>query len=51
MVGLSFDRIIVIENGHIIEDGSPRELRERGGTFDRMWRLQSEGLILEKADL
>ncbi|MDR6821064.1 ATP-binding cassette subfamily B protein [Neorhizobium sp. 2083] len=45
----SFDRIIVIDNGRIIEDGSPRELRERGGAFERMWRLQSEGLALEDA--
>jgi ATP-binding cassette subfamily B protein len=43
----SFDRIIVIDNGQIVEDGSPKELRERGGAFDRMWRLQSEGLALE----
>jgi ATP-binding cassette subfamily B protein len=41
----SFDRIIVIDKGHVVEDGSPRELRQRQGTFDRMWRLQSEGLM------
>jgi ATP-binding cassette subfamily B protein len=43
----NFDRIIVIDNGQVVEDGSPRELRERGGAFDRMWRLQSEGLSME----
>jgi ATP-binding cassette subfamily B protein len=43
----SFDRIIVIDNGQVVEDGSPRDLRERGGAFDRMWRLQSEGLAVE----
>ena len=43
----SFDRIIVIDNGQVVEDGAPRELRDRGGAFDRMWRLQSEGLAVE----
>jgi ATP-binding cassette subfamily B protein len=40
----SFDRIIVIDGGRIIEEGTLRELREYGGVFDKMWRLQSEGL-------
>jgi ATP-binding cassette subfamily B protein len=40
----SFDRIIVIDGGRIIEEGTLRELREYGGVSDKMWRLQSEGL-------
>jgi ATP-binding cassette subfamily B protein len=47
---VSFDRIIVIDNGRIVEDGSPRDLRERRGAFDRIWRLQSEGLASQNAD-
>lgn len=43
----AFDRIIVLNKGHIVEDGSIGELRRRGGLFDRMWKLQSEGMILE----
>jgi ATP-binding cassette subfamily B protein len=46
----SFDRIIVIDKGQVVEDGSPRELRQRRGTFDRMWRLQSEGLAAPVED-
>lgn len=45
----AFDRVIVIDGGRIVEDGPPSNLRERGGAFDRMWRLQSEGLALEAA--
>ena len=45
---VSFDRIVVIENGRIIEDGSPVELRRRGGVFDRLWRLQADGLTMEE---
>jgi len=44
-----FDRILVVEDGRIVEDGSPAELRRAGGAFDRMWRLQAEGLAGEEA--
>jgi ATP-binding cassette subfamily B protein len=43
----SFDRIIVLANGRIVEDGHPTELRQRRGVFDRMWRMQAEGLDVE----
>ncbi|MGE6662679.1 ABC transporter ATP-binding protein [Pseudomonas sp. NPDC077408] len=39
----SFDRIIVLRNGLIIEDGAPMELRSRGGAFEALWRMQAEG--------
>jgi ATP-binding cassette subfamily B protein len=41
----NFDRIIVIDHGQIIEDGTMLELRRRGGVFDRMWRAQLDGLV------
>ena len=39
-----FDRVVVLERGRVVEDGHPGELRRRGGAFDRLWRLQAEGL-------
>ncbi len=39
----SFDRIIVLRDGRIVEDGPPQELRSRGGEFDALWRMQAEG--------
>lgn len=39
-----FDRILVVDDGRIVEDGTVEDLRRRGGLFDRMWRLQAEGL-------
>ncbi|MFG3693447.1 ABC transporter ATP-binding protein [Stutzerimonas stutzeri] len=39
----SFDRIIVLRDGRIVEDGPPHELRSRGGEFDALWRMQAEG--------
>jgi ATP-binding cassette subfamily B protein len=43
----SFDRIVVLINGRVVEDGHPAELRRRGGVFDHMWRMQAEGLDLD----
>ena len=36
------DRIVVLENGHVAEQGTPAELMERGGLYRRMVELQSE---------
>jgi ATP-binding cassette subfamily B protein len=40
----AFDRILVVSGGRIVEDGRAADLRRQGGLFDRMWRLQAEGL-------
>lgn len=45
-----FDRIIVLMDGEIVEDGSPAELRRRGGVFDTLWRMQAEGLAIEAVE-
>ena len=36
------DHIVVLENGHVAEQGTPAELMERGGIYRRMVELQSE---------
>jgi len=36
------DHIVVLENGHVVEQGTPAELMERGGLYRRMVELQSE---------
>ncbi len=45
----AFDRIIVVQGGQIVEDGTATELRQRGGLFETMWRLQAEGLSVDEA--
>lgn len=42
-----FDRIVVLRNGRLVEDGSPAQLRASGGVFAAMWKLQSEGMETE----
>ena len=39
----NFDRIVVLRDGRIVEDGPPHELRRNGGEFDALWRMQAEG--------
>jgi ATP-binding cassette subfamily B protein len=41
----NFDRIVVLSEGRIVEDGHPAVLRRRGGVFDGMWRLQADSLM------
>jgi ATP-binding cassette subfamily B protein len=37
-----FERIIVLVDGRVHEDGTLDELRGAGGLFERMWRLQTQ---------
>ncbi len=39
------DRIIVLNEGRVVEDGSMQELLARDGLFRRLWQLQSHGFI------
>lgn len=41
------DRIIVLENGSIIEDGTHSELLKVNGTYAKLWSHQSGGFIEE----
>ncbi len=44
------DRIIVMEAGRIVEDGSHDGLLARGGLYARYWQRQSGGFISPKGD-
>ncbi len=41
------DRIIVLENGKIVEEGSHKELIRQNGAYADLWRHQSGGFLEE----
>jgi ATP-binding cassette subfamily B protein len=41
------DRIIVLEGGKIIEDGTHEQLKDAGGVYQRLWHHQAGGFMLE----
>ena len=44
------DRIVVLDKGQIVEDGSHSQLLERRGLYYRLWQRQSDGLLSETDD-
>lgn len=41
------DRIVVLENGSIIEDGTHSTLKNSGGVYERLWNHQAGGFVGE----
>ena len=41
----AMDRLIVMEKGHIVEQGSHQQLLAKNGLYARLWRRQSGGFL------
>jgi ATP-binding cassette subfamily B multidrug efflux pump len=42
------DRIVVLDNGKIVESGTHAALLRRGGEYARLWKMQSGGFLQEE---
>lgn len=45
----AMDRLVVMEEGRIIEEGSHAELLKRGGLYSQLWLRQSGGFLAREA--
>src|SRR5690606_9599144 len=41
----AMDRLVILDHGHIVEEGSHEELLARGGHYARLWVRQSGGFL------
>ncbi len=43
----AMDRLVIMDQGVIVEQGTHRELLDRGGLYATLWQRQSGGFLLE----
>ena len=46
----AMDRLVVLDHGHIVEQGDHRSLLAHGGLYARLWAHQSGGFLGEEVD-
>ena len=46
----ALDRLIVLDQGRIVEEGDHRTLIARGGLYARLWAHQSGGYLGEESE-
>ena len=47
----AMDRLVIMDKGVIVEEGSHRALLDKGGLYASLWQRQSGGFLLEDEDL
>ncbi len=47
----AMDRLVIMDKGAVVEEGTHRELLDKGGLYAALWQRQSGGFLLEDEDL
>jgi ATP-binding cassette subfamily B protein len=47
---LYMDRILVFDQGSIVEDGSHEQLLEKGGMYKKLWEAQIGGFLIDNGE-
>lgn len=47
----AMDRLIVMNEGHIVEEGTHQQLLQRGGIYAKLWAHQSGGFLAEQDEV
>ncbi|TIW50624.1 MAG: ABC transporter ATP-binding protein, partial [Mesorhizobium sp.] len=45
----AMDRLVVMDKGRVIEEGSHEDLVAKGGLYAQLWQRQSGGFLLDEA--
>ena len=44
----NMDKIVVLKDGKIVEQGTHKQLLRLGGEYARLWKMQSGGFLQDK---
>jgi ATP-binding cassette subfamily B protein len=47
----AMDRLVIMDKGAVVEDGTHRALLDKGGLYASLWQRQSGGFLIEDTDL